>query len=238
MLKAKNFLIICMIFLMAITFVSAGYKIGTDTNITISCENINCSDGDINITVFNQDHTRIIDNQQTVKENGYLYYTLDLSEGSYSYFIASDNDYHSSSFLVTESGVTMDHGRSLLTIGLILILVFLLFMSLYAMFSVENYIGKFALYWVSHVLMILICFVGWQVGVEGLLGELALTGIFRILFWVFTISVLPMIILSGAWIMYIHTFNEHFQKLVDKGMDTESAFAMAKRKSGGWFGGR
>lgn len=238
MLKGKNFLLIfCMIFLIGISFVSAGYKTGS-SNITVSCENINCSDGNINLTLFNQDHTKVIDNQIMTLGNGYVYYTLTLSEGSHSFFIASDNDYYSSSFTATESGVDMNEGRSLLTIGLIAILVFLLFISLYSMFSLENYIGKFALYWVSHVLLILICFVAWQVGVEGLLGGMALTGIFRILFWVFTVAVLPMIILSGAWIMYIHTFNEHFQKLVDKGMDTEEAFKMAKRKSGGWFDGR
>ena len=47
-----------------------------------------------------------------------------------------------------------------------------------------------------------------------------------------------MVILSGAWIFYIHTFNEHFEKLIDKGMDTESAFRMAKKKRGGWFAGK
>jgi len=43
-----------------------------------------------------------------------------------------------------------------------------------------------------------------------------------------------MMILSVAWIVYIHTYNEHFQKLIDKGEDTETAFAMtSKRKRGG-----
>jgi len=67
---------------------------------------------------------------------------------------------------------------------------------------------------------------------------MALTGIFRVMFWIFTVAVLPMIILSISWIVYIHTFNEHFQKLVDKGEDTETAFKMASKKRGGWFGGQ
>lgn len=142
------------------------------------------------------------------------------------------------SFDATESGVELTEGRSLLIIGLLTLLVFLLFISLYALFNVDNYIGKFALYWTSHVLMIIISFVAWQVGVEGLLGGMALTGVFRIMFWIFTIAVLPMIILSGAWVIYIHTFNEHFEKLIEKGGNTEDAFRMAKRKSGGWFNGR
>lgn len=139
---------------------------------------------------------------------------------------------------ITESGIEMTEGRSLLAIGMMGILVFLLFISLYALFNVEDYKGKFALYWSSHILMILICFAGWQIGVEGVLDGLALTGIFRVLFWIFTVAVLPMIILSGAWIFWIHTFNEHFENLIDKGEDTETAFRMAKKKSGGWFSGR
>lgn len=141
-------------------------------------------------------------------------------------------------FLVTESGLELTQGRSLLIIGLLTLLVFLLFISLYALFNVENYIGKFALYWVSHVLIILISFVAWQVAVDGLFGGLALVGIFRIMFWIFTIAVFPMIILSGAWIFYIHAFNEHFQKLIDKGVDTEEAFRMTNKKRGGWFNGK
>jgi len=141
-------------------------------------------------------------------------------------------------FMVTESGVEITEGRSNLIIGLLIILVFFLFISLYALFNVEDYKGKLALYWVSHVLMILITFVGWQVGVEGLLGGMALTGVFRIMFWIFTVAVVPMIILSLVWIFYIHLFNEHFEKLIDKGYDSETAFAMAKKKSGGWFYGK
>lgn len=141
------------------------------------------------------------------------------------------------SFLVTESGVDYNEGRSLLMIGLLTLLVFFVFLSLYSLFSVENYIGKFALYWVSHVLMIIITFVAWQVGVEGLLGGTAITSVFKIMFYVFSISAFPMIILSLAWIFYIHTFNEHFQKLVDKGVDTEEAFRIANKKRGGWFNG-
>lgn len=142
-------------------------------------------------------------------------------------------------FVVTEGGVEITEARSNLTIGLLFVLIFLLFISLYAVFNVENYIGKFALYWVSHLLLILITFVAWQVGVEGLLGAMALTGIFRILFWVSIVAVLPMVFLSIAWIVYIHTFNEHFQKLLDKGHDTESAFSIANKKSGGgWFNGK
>jgi hypothetical protein len=47
-----------------------------------------------------------------------------------------------------------------------------------------------------------------------------------------------MFFLSIAWIFYIHTFNEHFEKLISKGEHPETAFRMAKRKSGGWLHGK
>lgn len=139
---------------------------------------------------------------------------------------------------VTESGVEITEARSILIIGLLGLLVFFLFLSLYCLFSVENYKSKFALYNLSHLLLIIVCFVSWQSGVESLIGGTALTGVFRILFWVSTISLFPMLILSIAWIFYIHTYNEHFQRLIDKGESSETAFRMAGKKSGGWLNGR
>ncbi len=139
-------------------------------------------------------------------------------------------------FWVTESGIEITEPKSILVIGLMGILFLLLFASLFVVFSVENYMVKFIFYWISHILMVLIFFIGWQVGVEGLLGGMALTGIFRILFWIFILAVLPMIFVSVAWVVYIHAFNEHFQKLIDKGEDPETAFAIANKKRGWMFG--
>lgn len=140
------------------------------------------------------------------------------------------------SFSVTESGVEITEGRSILIIGLMGILFLFVFASLFALFSIENYMVKFISYWISHVLMILISFVGWQIGVEGLLVGTALTGIFRIMFWIFLVGMFPMILLSIVWIFYIHAFNEHFQKLIDKGETPETAFAITNKKRGWRYG--
>ena len=160
--------------------------------------------------------------------------------GEFAYGVSCQDDLGgalSGMFVVTESGIELTKERSILIIGLMIILFLLLSIILYLLFSVESYIGKFALYWVSHVLGILISFVGWQIGVEGLLSGVALTGIFKIIFWVLIVALFPMIILSLAWVFYIHTFNEHFQRLTEKGVDTETAFKMANKKRGGWFNG-
>ncbi len=134
-------------------------------------------------------------------------------------------------FEVTESGIEITESRSSLVLGLFGLLVIFLFLSLFSLFKTENPMGKFALYWLSHVLFTLISFVAWQIGVEGLLGGFALIGIFRVLFWIGIISIFPMVLLSMAWIFYYHTVNDHMKKMMEKGEDPETAFSMAKKKA-------
>lgn len=117
-------------------------------------------------------------------------------------------------------------------------MMILFIMALIGLFTIDNYIGKFALYWVCHLLFIVGTFSIWQFNMGYTIGYVGLANVWKVLFYVSTISAFPMLILSLAWIFYIHTFNEHFQKLVDKGVDTESAFKMANKKRGGWFNGQ
>jgi len=117
-------------------------------------------------------------------------------------------------------------------------LMILFVLAIVGLFVTEHYIGKFALYWICHVLFIVGTFSIWQFNQGYGLAFFGLAGIWKVLFYVSTIAVVPMILLSIAWIFYIHAFNEHFQKLVDKGEDTETAFAIANKKSGGWFNGK
>lgn len=205
-----------------------------------------CSDCSfVNVTSVKFPNQTISYFNVAMDKNGYDF-TYNFCEnnqsGDYFYTVCGDptgkDPCKTFSYGVTESGVEMTQARSLSSLGLLIILCIFFFVSLYSLFAVEDYRGKFALYWVSHILMILTTFVGWQIGVEGLLSGLAITGIFKILFWFFLISAFPMLILSLAWIFYIHTFNEHFEKLIDKGVDTETAFKLAKKKSRGWFNGK
>jgi ABC-type transport system involved in multi-copper enzyme maturation permease subunit len=133
-------------------------------------------------------------------------------------------------FEVTESGIELTEGRSLLSLGLLAILVLFMFMSLFYLYQVEDYRGKFVLYWVSHVLFMLITFTGWQMGIDGLLSGMALTGIFRIMFWITAIASFPLIIGSLAWIFYTHTMGEDVRNMVDKGMGVEEAFNRSAKK--------
>ena len=141
-------------------------------------------------------------------------------------------------FNVNDYGLELTEAeQNLFNQGMIILFVFLI-ATIFGCFKVENYIGKFTLYWTSHILVILITFSAWQFTEGYAIGYIGIAGIYRILFMVSTLAVIPMMILSGAWIFYIHAFNEHFQRLLDKGEDPETAFSMAKKKRNGWFGGQ
>ena len=200
----------------------------------------------VNLTVSYPNSTRAVTNIG-MNDIGSATWTYDFCQTNVSgrYDITGEGDilgtatgFDALYFNINEGGMANSTSNTNSILFLLAILVIFFIGSLTLLFKLENYIAKFTFYWISHVLFILITFTAWQIGVEGILGSVALTGIFRILFYVSTIAVLPMVILSGAWIFYIHTFNEHFQKLVNKGMDTESAFKIANKKSGGWINGQ
>jgi len=227
-------------------FISSVYDLGfiekgECVDLYQSCSN--CSY--VNITSMKYPNDTIVYHNFGMDKNGrdytYNFCATDL-DGDYFYTTCGDQDgveeCRTFDFYVNEGGVEITDGRSSLTIALLFVLVCFLFISLFFMVKSESYKSKFALYWLSHVLFILVNFIGWQIGVEGILGSVALTGIFRIFFYIGVVAVVPMIFLSLTWIFYIHTFNEHFQKLIDKGNDPEVAFKLSKRKSGGWFNGK
>ncbi len=138
--------------------------------------------------------------------------------------------FEESCFLVNNYGLELTEAENSLFKGGMFLLVIFLVGSLVCLYKFEHYIAKFVFYWISHLLIILISFSVWQFTDGYALGYVGIAGIFRIIFYFFSIAVFPMVLSSIAWIVYIHAFNDHFQKLVDKGEDPETAFAMTKKK--------
>ena len=242
----KNKLLLTLILGLFLISLASAYDLGAVKKNECADLYQHCSDCSfVNLTSIKYPNQTIIYLNEEMTKNGYDFtynYCNNNLLGDYFYTVCGDptdkDPCKTFSYTVTESGIETTEQRTNSYIALIGLLFFFFLISIIAFFKVENYIGKFAMYWISHVLFILITFVGWQIGVEGLLDSTALIGIFRILFYVSTVTVLPMIFLSMAWIFYIHAFNEHMQKLLDKGNDPETAFAMTKKKKGGWFAGK
>jgi len=243
---------VCLIFLIGISSVNAStinigdYVVSAEQgkcfNIPTSCDN--CTE--INITILYPNGTEVVTDGIMTTLDGYHYnYTFcDTNEtGRYWFYYhylddgiypTTDGDW----LIINPSGYTLRDAQAIIYLGVLGMILILLLISLFGTFTVEQYIGKFALYLTTHVLFIIWTFSVWQVTNAFLIGFIGLAGIFKILFYVSIISFFPMIILSIAWIVYIHTFNEHFQKLIDKGNDTETAFRLAEKKRGGWFNGK
>ena len=243
----KNKIMILIFGMLLISFASA-YDMGTFpkgecVEITQTCAS--CTYVNLSINYPNTTLAVTNDGMASIGAGGWRYSFCDTNTtGDDPYVIYGEGDllgtatgFSELTFKITENGSDLnDMNKGSNPLLFILCLFFIL--GIIGIYVTENYIGKFCFYWVTHLLFILITFVGWQMGVEGAFAGLGITGIFRVLFYVSTIVVFPMVILSMAWVFYIHAFNEHFEKLISKGMDTESAFAMAEKKSGGWFNGR
>jgi len=133
-------------------------------------------------------------------------------------------------------GLTVAHSIKFNS-AMFFMLVFFLLAVLGAVFM-DHYIAKFALYWVAHLIFIAGNFSMWQFNIGYTTVFTGMASVWKIMFYVGIGAVVPMLILSMAWIFYIHLYNEHFEKLISKGHDTESAFKIANKKSGGWFNGR
>jgi len=168
--------------------------------------------------------------------------TLITDRGKYALIIhcnATNTDGYKTFFFEANGyGEELDTAHSIKFNSAMLFMLILFLMALVGLFVTENYIGKLALYWVSHVLFVVGTFSMWQFNLGYTTTFLGMAGAWKVMFYVGIGAVIPMVILSMAWIFYIHLFNEHFEKLISKGHDTESAFAMANKKSKGWFGGK
>lgn len=135
---------------------------------------------------------------------------------------------------VTPNGKGLTQSENNLFMGGLFLLIIFFIGSIICIYKFDHYIAKFVFYWVSHLLIILIFFSAWQFTNGYAIGYVGLAGIFKVFFYFFIIAVFPMLLVSIAWIVYIHTFNDHFQKLIDKGEDPETAFTMAKKKRRRW----
>ena len=107
-------------------------------------------------------------------------------------------------------------------------LMILFSISLFGVFKVENPSGKLACYWVAHLFFVIGTFSVWQYNMGYTIAYSGLAGIFKVLFYVSITAVFPMILLSIAWMFYIHTMNDTIKGFMDRGMDEDEAYSRAK----------
>ena len=113
--------------------------------------------------------------------------------------------------------------------GMMFLMIFFA-ISFIGIFKIEHPAGKLACYWFSHLIFIIGTFSVWQFNHGHTLEYSGLAGAFKILFYVSTIAVFPMILLSIAWLFYIHTMNDDIKQMMKRGMDKDEAYSRAKEK--------
>jgi hypothetical protein len=247
MKKLFLIMLVGMLFLFSFNFITASTSFppvqqGNCITVKQSCSSCTY----LNLSIAYPNSTLAISNQGMSSQGAGLW-TYEFCDTSTIgiYEVAGEGDisgtatsFSSLSFQVTQNGEVIDQSKTNLSVLFTFILLVLFVLSLIGTIKFENYIGKFVCYWISHLLLIALSFTAWTTSSNYLGLSGGLTGIFKILFYFSIIAVFPMIILSLSWIFYIHTFNEHFEKLISKGIDTETAFAISNKKTGGWFSGK
>lgn len=144
--------------------------------------------------------------------------------------------YKTAYFNANELGVGLtDELQSNFNYNIIFLLV-LFILSSGCLFFIDNHIGKLIFYWTSHLSFIVFTFLLWKFNSGYAITYFGSMGIWKVLFYFSIIAVVPVMIASISWIVYIHTYNEHFQKLIDKGCDTEEAFRITNKKKGWIYG--
>ena len=132
--------------------------------------------------------------------------------------------------LLTPNGEDPTTPKLLLHYGGIFILILFLLASIIGMTKLKDPKGIFALYWISHLLFVAVTFMLWNGSLNLLTSAPFVIGFFRILFWVGTISILPMILLSVAWMIIITATSKEITRLIDKGFDPVDAEKRVGRK--------
>lgn len=133
-------------------------------------------------------------------------------------------------FFVNDYGEELsDADSSTFNYSMIFLMV-LFVMAIIGIFSFENPSGKLACYWIAHLLFIVGTFSVWQFNYGYAIGFVGLAGVWKVLFYVSIISMFPMVLLSIAWMFYIHTMNDDIKKLMDRGMDENEAYERSRKK--------
>lgn len=188
--------------------------------------------------LYHEDGEHIYEGVQSTP-NHIFDYGFDLSAGNFSKrgeyeakFQCNSSTLGGSSqlfFIVNNLGEELNTAHSIKFNSAMFFMMILFLCSLFGIFYIESYIGKFALYWVCHVLFVVGTFSVWKFNMGYTTSFTGLAGIWKVLFYVSTIAVFPMIILSLAWIFYIHTVNEDMKKYMDRGMDENEAYDRSKK---------
>lgn len=197
---------------------------------------------DCYLHLYHKNGTHIFTEKDSVSSN--MDYAWDIDGGNFSqvgthqYIIQCNGTYGvdklggfiSGEFYVNQFGEELTTGRSITFNFAMLFLMVLFVLSLVGLFTFENPSGKLASYWFAHLLFIVGTFSVWTFNAGFSLDYLGLASIYKILFYVSITAVFPMILLSMAWIFYMHLMNDTIKGFMERGIPEDEAYERARRR--------
>ena len=195
----------------------------------------NCSYNNITSIIF-PNSTRIILDVPMTKRGTEFNYTYCFPNATGEYLINGVGDLSGIDTVwayvinLTPNGDIPTIPKLLFHYGSIFMLFLFFALAVLGIIYFEDYKGKFALYWVAHVLLIAITFMLWNGSTNLLTSAPFVISFFRIVFFFIMIASFPMVILSLAWIFYMHITCDEIMSMMDRGMDEDEAWSRVKSK--------
>lgn len=210
------------------------FKLNQSFEITNFCYSADCSYMNLSsitspsgiVTNYNEEMTEV---------NQFFNYTYSNDEaGEYRFITCADPNgeplCEQDEFTLSKSGEGLTTGLAFAYIGLIFFLFCLFLLCLVSIFRIKNFIGTFIMFWISFLLFFAITFICFQMTDSYFVNVEFLGTFFWILYWIMLIGTIPLFLCSMAYLFYIITYNDHFKKLVEKGMTPEEAFKFNDKK--------
>ena len=201
------------------------------------------TDANCTLHLYTKDGHHLYEGSDAVVSHNFDY-AWDLSAGNFSeigthtYIIQCDGSvgvddfggFISGEVYINGFGEELTTGSSI-NFNMGMLFLFMLFsMAMIGLFGIENIVGKFACYWIAHLLFIVGTFSVWQYSAGYGVYYLGLAGIFKVLFYVSIIAMFPMMIMSIAGLITYWATDKKVQRLIDKGMPEAEAYRRQGRK--------
>ena len=133
-------------------------------------------------------------------------------------------------FIVNDYGEELQTAHSIKFNFAMAFMMILFLLALGGVVGIQNPIGKFACYWIAHILFVIGTFSMWQFNMGYTTIYVGLAGVWKIMFYVGIVSMLPMMIMSIAMLITYFSTTKEMTRLMDKGMSEAEAYRRQGRR--------
>lgn len=137
--------------------------------------------------------------------------------------------FYKSSFFATPNGFITDTGRSLIDVGLLLMLIVFIVIAMYIFVRFDNLLVRVGMFGLTYLLLIAITFISWNMANDFLFSAPFITDMFRILFIVLVVGAFPLLIGAFVWYLIMLFKIKEIERLMTKGFSEDEARRRSSR---------